>query len=263
MRQANELEWLIYMYIYICLQVTELLKELEAGTQLFLLKRMVRPYYTSVNCNWFIISKTNHTSTFFQSKFNKLTAVAQSLHEDHSCRLMAVLRRYIAATKIEDIEFEIAKDNLPPLVTMQRGLLALMEQWSRILPAFSMSKCANKSKRRTIFKPRASLFATPTAPFDSSSQTIEKKSMLARMRGLFRRGSGKIATISWHVLHRTAILCIVFFTESEVFKLYQALFKGVILCLFSHICPRKQFILNHASHSTMYICKHDRFVFMT
>jgi len=109
---------------------------------------------------------------------------------------MAVLRRYIVATNIEDIEFEIAKDTLPPLVTMQKGLLALMEQWSRILPAFSMSKCANKSKRRNSVKPHITIFATPTVQYDSSSHTIEKKSMLARMRGLFRRGSGKIATIS-------------------------------------------------------------------
>lgn len=143
-----------------------------------------------------IVKLLGVTCFLLQSKFNKLTHAAQVLRDDRSCRLMAVLRSYVAAVHITDIELDISNDNLPPNITIQKGLLALVQQWNDVLPEIThLPSGRHPTQHHIVNKHRASIFITGPWGHTSWSQAAEKKSLLARGRDLFCKCSGKTLQI--------------------------------------------------------------------
>lgn len=65
---------------------------------------------------------------------NRLTPFSKSLHEDPSCQLMAVLRRYLSRfDTFQEIEHDLATSSLPPLKILQKGLISLARSWKNAL----------------------------------------------------------------------------------------------------------------------------------
>ena len=65
---------------------------------------------------------------------NRLTPFSKSLHEDPSCQLMAVLRRYLSRfDTFQEIEHDLQTSSLPPLKILRKGLISLSRSWKNAL----------------------------------------------------------------------------------------------------------------------------------
>lgn len=65
---------------------------------------------------------------------NRLTPFSKSLHEDPSCQLMAVLRRYLSRfDTLQEIEHDLETSSLPPLKILRKGLISLSRSWKNAL----------------------------------------------------------------------------------------------------------------------------------
>lgn len=61
-------------------------------------------------------------------------AFSKSLHEDPSCQLMAVLRRYLSRfDTFEEIEQNLETSSLPPLKILRKGIISLSRSWKNAL----------------------------------------------------------------------------------------------------------------------------------
>ena len=70
---------------------------------------------------------------YFQSKFNKLTPLSKTLQEDPSNQLLTVLRKYLHKHGTDQVERAVSVETVPQLITVQKGILALMRQWKNVL----------------------------------------------------------------------------------------------------------------------------------
>ncbi|GFO25616.1 fragile site-associated protein, partial [Plakobranchus ocellatus] len=83
----------------------------------------------------------------YKSKFNKLTPLSKTLQEDPSNQLLTVLRKYLHKYGTDQVERAVSAETLPQLITVQKGILALMRQWKNVLYMPNLSQVNFKSRR--------------------------------------------------------------------------------------------------------------------
>ncbi|XP_059164299.1 bridge-like lipid transfer protein family member 1 [Physella acuta] len=95
----------------------------------------------------------------YKSKFNKLTPLSKTLQEDPSNQLLTVLRKYLHKYGINPVERAVSAETVPQLITVQKGILALMRQWKNVLYMPNLSEINFKSRRS--IRPYNVSFALP------------------------------------------------------------------------------------------------------
>ncbi|XP_035828649.1 transmembrane protein KIAA1109 homolog isoform X2 [Aplysia californica] len=95
----------------------------------------------------------------YKSKFNKLTPLSHTLQEDPSNQLLTVLRKYLHKYGTNPVERAVAAETVPQLITVQKGILALMRQWKNVLYMPNLSEINFKSRRS--IRPYNVSFALP------------------------------------------------------------------------------------------------------
>lgn len=82
-----------------------------------------------------------------QSKFNKLSPLSKTLQEDPSCQLLTVLRKYLHKLGTAPVERAVASETVPQIITLQKGILALMRQWKNVLYMPNLAEINFKTKK--------------------------------------------------------------------------------------------------------------------
>ena len=82
-----------------------------------------------------------------QSKFGKLSSLSKTLQEDPSCQLLTVLRKYLHKVGTARVEHAVASETVPQLITLQKGVLALMRQWKNVLYMPNLAEINFKTKK--------------------------------------------------------------------------------------------------------------------
>ena len=83
----------------------------------------------------------------WQSKFGKLSSLSRTLQEDPSCQLQTVLRKYLHKVGTAPVEQAVASETVPQIITLQKGVLALMRQWKNVLYMPNLSEINFKTKK--------------------------------------------------------------------------------------------------------------------
>ncbi|CAL1545950.1 unnamed protein product, partial [Lymnaea stagnalis] len=83
----------------------------------------------------------------YKSKFNKLTSLSKTLQEDPSNQLLTVLRKYLHKYGTGHVEKSVSVETVPQLITVQKGILALMRQWKNVLYMPNLGELNFKSRR--------------------------------------------------------------------------------------------------------------------
>ncbi|GFS00731.1 hypothetical protein ElyMa_001078900 [Elysia marginata] len=95
----------------------------------------------------------------YKSKFNKLTPLSKTLQEDPSNQLLTVLRKYLHKHGTDQVERAVSVETVPQLITVQKGILALMRQWKNVLYMPNLNQVNFKSRRS--IRPYNVKFALP------------------------------------------------------------------------------------------------------
>ncbi|CAH1268426.1 KIAA1109 [Branchiostoma lanceolatum] len=88
-----------------------------------------------------------HMSTKSKN-YCKLTNSSRILLDNPSCRLMTVLRRYINKIDITAIEDAVKTSSIPPMSTLEKGLVALTRQWKHLVITSAFAGMGFTSRRR-------------------------------------------------------------------------------------------------------------------
>ncbi|ESO10150.1 hypothetical protein HELRODRAFT_168014 [Helobdella robusta] len=88
-----------------------------------------------------------------KSKYNKTTWESKFLQDDPSCQLVTVMRKFIHASHVEDIEKCMAEDVIPPNEILKNGIMILIRQWKNVLylPMFDENTYKAKKKVTVTF----------------------------------------------------------------------------------------------------------------
>ncbi|XP_055893241.1 bridge-like lipid transfer protein family member 1 isoform X2 [Biomphalaria glabrata] len=141
----------------------------------------------------------------YKSKFNKLTPLSKTLQEDPSNQLLTVLRKYLHKFGIEPVEKAVSAETVPQLITVQKGILALMRQWKNVLYMPNLGEINFKSRKN--LRPYNVSFALPKSEkdeevgeeeemtFDQFDVVDEKTSLLLAEGGITQR-SGSFQSVN-------------------------------------------------------------------
>ncbi|XP_019647160.1 PREDICTED: uncharacterized protein KIAA1109-like [Branchiostoma belcheri] len=80
--------------------------------------------------------------------YSKLTNSSRILLDNPSCRLMTVLRKYINKIDITAIEDAVKSSSIPPLSTLEKGLVALTRQWKHLVITSAFAGMGFTNRRR-------------------------------------------------------------------------------------------------------------------
>ncbi|XP_076446239.1 bridge-like lipid transfer protein family member 1 isoform X6 [Babylonia areolata] len=83
----------------------------------------------------------------YKSKFGKLSSLSKTLQEDPSCQLLTVLRKYLHKEGTSPVEQAVASETVPQIITLQKGILALMRQWKNVLYMPNLAEINFKAKK--------------------------------------------------------------------------------------------------------------------
>ncbi|XP_059422385.1 bridge-like lipid transfer protein family member 1 isoform X4 [Carassius carassius] len=90
----------------------------------------------------------------FHSKYNRVTKRARYLHENPSCLLCNILHRYLQQADYRTIEEATMNDELPALVTLRKGLVALARQWMKFIVVTQGFKAVGLPRPNQLPKPK-------------------------------------------------------------------------------------------------------------
>ncbi|XP_052427771.1 bridge-like lipid transfer protein family member 1 isoform X8 [Carassius gibelio] len=90
----------------------------------------------------------------FRSKYNRVTKRARYLHENPSCLLCNILHRYLQQADYRTIEEATMNDELPALVTLRKGLVALARQWMKFIVVTQGFKAVGLPRPNQLPKPK-------------------------------------------------------------------------------------------------------------
>ncbi|XP_077518913.1 transmembrane protein KIAA1109 homolog tweek [Amblyomma americanum] len=113
--------------------------------------------------------------------YGKLTPLARALQEEPSCQLLSALCRFLPDAPAP--EESLGAQNVPPLGTLRRGLLALSRQWKHLL--YMPLLVEQNSRLRKCIRPEpAPLLRVPLREDDEPQQPDETACLLAEDAGV-------------------------------------------------------------------------------
>ncbi|BFZ14882.1 hypothetical protein BsWGS_17921 [Bradybaena similaris] len=142
----------------------------------------------------------------YKSKFNKLTPLAKTLQEDPSNQLLTVLRKYLHKYGADPVEKAVSSETVPQLITVQKGILALMRQWKNVLYMPNLSEINFKTQRS--IRPYNVSFALPKEdPVDEVIEdnediiidqfdVVDEKMSLLQAEGGMTQRSGSVPSLN-------------------------------------------------------------------
>ncbi|KAH9519850.1 hypothetical protein Btru_071066, partial [Bulinus truncatus] len=141
----------------------------------------------------------------YKSKFNKLTPLSKTLQEDPSNQLLTVLRKYLNKNGIEPVERAVSAETVPQLITVQKGILALMRQWKNVLYMPNLSEINFKS-RKSIRPYNVSFMLPKTEKIEEAGDeeefiydqfdVVDEKTSLLQAEGGITQRSGSFQSVN-------------------------------------------------------------------
>ncbi|XP_044260636.1 transmembrane protein KIAA1109 homolog isoform X4 [Tribolium madens] len=98
-----------------------------------MVRSMYRRSTAVVACLMTEALETQKVHMLAKSRYDKLTPLAQTLHEDPSLQLCSILQQYYLECDPLVIEANLRESELPQLFTLRQGVVVLSRQWKNIL----------------------------------------------------------------------------------------------------------------------------------
>lgn len=98
-----------------------------------MVRSMYRRSTAVVACLMTEALETQKAHTLAKSRYDKLTPLAQTLHEDPSLQLCSILQQYYLESEPQVVEANLRESELPQLFTLRQGVVVLSRQWKNIL----------------------------------------------------------------------------------------------------------------------------------